>query len=65
MLDEYDDEIVELANSLGYYTYYEHGKLVINKTKRKRLTRIVKIEKISAFKSKFSDDLSFRQLSLP
>ena len=46
MLDEYDDEIVELANSLGYYTYYEHDKLVINKTKKKRLTRIVKIEKI-------------------
>lgn len=45
-LDEYTDEIVELANSLGYYTYYENEKLVINKTKKKRLTRIVKIEKI-------------------
>lgn len=45
-LDEYTDEIVELANSLGYYTYYENEKLVINKTKSKRLTRIVKVEKI-------------------
>lgn len=45
-LDEYTDEIIELANSLGYYTYYENEKLVINKTKKKRLTRIVKIEKI-------------------
>jgi twitching mobility protein len=45
-LDEYIDEIVELANSLGYYTYYENEKLVINKTKSKRLTRIVKVEKI-------------------
>lgn len=45
-LDEYTDEIVELANSLGYYTYYENEKLVINKTKNKRLTRIVKVEKI-------------------
>ena len=45
-LDEYTDEIIELANSLGYYTYYENEKLVINKTKSKRLTRIVKIEKI-------------------
>lgn len=45
-LDEYTDEIIELANSLGYYTYYENEKLVINKTKSKRLTRIVKVEKI-------------------
>lgn len=45
-LDEYTDEIVELANSLGYYTYYENEKLVINKTKSKRLTRIIKVEKI-------------------
>jgi twitching mobility protein len=45
-LDDYTDEIVELANSLGYYTYYENEKLVINKTKSKRLTRIVKVEKI-------------------
>ena len=45
-LDEYTDEIIELANSLGYYTYYENEKLVINKTKKKRLTRIVKVEKI-------------------
>ena len=30
-----------------------------------RLWWIVKIERISAFKPKFSDDLSFRQLSLP
>ena len=45
-LDEYTDEIVELANSLGYYTYYENEKLVINKIKSKRLTRIVKVEKI-------------------
>ena len=45
-LDEYTDEIVELANSLGYYTYYENEELVINKTKSKRLTRIVKVEKI-------------------
>lgn len=45
-LDEYADEVIELANSLGYYTYYENEKLVINKTKSKRLTRIVKVEKI-------------------
>ena len=45
-LDEYTDEVIELANSLGYYTYYENEKLVINKTKSKRLTRIVKVEKI-------------------
>ena len=45
-LDEYTDEIIELANSLGCYTYYENEKLVINKTKSKRLTRIVKVEKI-------------------
>ena len=45
-LTEYDDEIIELANSLGYCTYYENEKLVIDKTRKKRLTRIVKIEKI-------------------
>lgn len=55
-LDEYTDEIVELANSLGYYTYYENEKLVINKTKSKRLTRIVKVEKI---KDNYKDYLCF------
>lgn len=45
-LKEYTDEIIALANSLGYYTYFEDDELVINKTKKKRLTRINKIEKI-------------------
>lgn len=43
---DYKDELVELANSLGYYTYYENKNLVIDKTMKKRLSRIVKIEKI-------------------